>query len=129
MTEKADPAWPPKEMEDWAKQQAQSIRDAASDGGLRFQAYLPPALALWLLDRIEDGVYVDPSEAVFVLFKQARELEPHLDLQQDLLHRQISSAINDPRPSISADELKARFKAAGEKPRPDPAVWQTKHES
>jgi hypothetical protein len=27
-------------MEDWAKQQAQSIRDAASDGGLRFHAYL-----------------------------------------------------------------------------------------
>ena len=36
MTEKADPAWSPKDMEDWAKQQAQSIRDAASDGGLRF---------------------------------------------------------------------------------------------
>ena len=52
MTEEADPAWPPKDMEDWAKQQAQSIRDAASDGGLRFHAYLPPALALWLLDRI-----------------------------------------------------------------------------
>ncbi|MBN2629016.1 MAG: hypothetical protein JXR75_00585 [Rhodobacteraceae bacterium] len=116
-------------MEDWAKQQVQSIRDAASDGGLRFQAYLPPALALWLLDRIENGIFVDPSEAVFVLFEQARELEPHVDLQQDLLRRQISRAINDPRPSISADELQARFKAAREKPRPDPAVWQTKPES
>jgi antitoxin ParD1/3/4 len=126
MTEKADPAWSPKDMEDWAKQQAQSIRDAASDGGLRFHAYLPPALALWLLDRIEDGTFVDPSEAVFVLFKQARELEPHLDLQQDLLHRQILSAVNDPRPSISADELQARVKAAREKLPPDPAVWQTK---
>ena len=62
MTEEADPAWPPKDMEDWAKQQAQSIRDAASDGGLRFHAYLPPALALWLLDRIEDGMFIDPSE-------------------------------------------------------------------
>jgi hypothetical protein len=41
-------------MEDWVKQHAQSIRDAASDGALRFHAYLPPALALWLLDRIED---------------------------------------------------------------------------
>ena len=126
MTEEADPAWPPKDMEDWAKQQAQSIRDAASDGGLRFHAYLPPALALWLLDRIEDGMFIDPSEAVFVLFKQARDLEPHLDLQQDFLHRQIMSAINDPRPNISAEELKERFKDAREKRRPDPAVWQTK---
>lgn len=129
MTDTADTTWPPKDMEDWAKQQAQSIRDAASDGGLRFQAYLPPVLALWLLDRIENGIFVDPSEAVFVLFEQARELEPHIDLQQDLLRRQISRAINDPRPSVSADELQARFKAAREKPRPDPAVWQTKPES
>jgi hypothetical protein len=60
---------------------------------------LPPALALWLLDRIEDGMFIDPSEAVFVLFKQARDLKPHLDLQQDLLHRQIMSAINDPSPT------------------------------
>jgi hypothetical protein len=129
MTETADTTWPSKDVEDWSKQQAQSIRNAASDGGLRFHAYLPPSLALWLLDRIEDGMFVDPSEAVFVLFKQARELEPHIDLQLDLLQRQISSAINDPRPSISADELQARFKAAREKPRPDPAVWQTKPES
>lgn len=129
MTDTADTTWPPKDMEDWAKQQAQSIRDDASDGGLRFQAYLPPALALWLLDRIENGLFVDPSEAVFVLFKQARDMEPHLDLEQDLLHRQILSAINDPRPSVTADELMARFKAAPEKRRPDPVIWQTKPES
>lgn len=129
MTEKADPSWPPDEMKDWAKQQAQSIREATSDGGLRFQVYLPPALALWLLDRIEDGMFIDPSEAVFVLFMQARDLEPQLDLRQDLLHRQIMSAINDPRPSISAEELRERFTDAREKRRPDPAVWQTKPRS
>jgi antitoxin ParD1/3/4 len=74
-------------------------------------------------------MFVDPSEVVFVLFKQAQELEPHLDLQHDLLHRQIMSAINDPRPSISAEELKKRFKAAREKSRRYPAIWQTKPES
>ena len=98
MTEEEDRTWPPKELSDWSKQQAQNVRHAASEGGLRFQAYLPPALALWLLDRIEKGMFIDPSEAVFVLVDEARELEPHLDLRQDLLKRRILKlpAIRDP---------------------------------
>jgi len=123
MTDEADRTWPPKELGEWANQQAQNVRHTATEGGLRFQAYLPPKLALWLLDRIEQGLFLDPSEAVFALFEEARELEPHLDLRQELLKRRILSVADDPRPRIPADEFMAKFEAMRTKPRPEPAVW------
>src|SRR6056297_116272 len=126
MTDEANPAWAPQEIWDWANQQAQNIRDAAAMGGLRFQAYLPPELALWLLDRIEQGTFVDPSEAAFVLIDEAREMEPHLDLRQELLKRRILRAADHPQPSISADEFFAMHEATRMKPHPEPAVWLPK---
>jgi len=129
MTDEADRTWPPRELTEWANQQAQNVRHAATEGGLRFQAYLPPKLALWLLDRIEQGMFLDPSEAVFVLLDEAREQEPHLDLRQELLKRRILSAADDPRPSIPADEFMAKFEAMRKKPRPEPAVWLPKQEA
>jgi antitoxin ParD1/3/4 len=128
MTDDADRAWPPKELREWANQQAQDVRQAATEGGLRFQAYLPPELALWLLDRIEQGMFLDPSEAVFVLLDEAREMEPNLDLRQELLKRRILSAADDPRPSIPADEFMAEFEAMRRRPQPKPAVWLPKQE-
>lgn len=89
MTHGADETYPPKELSEWANQQAQIVRAAAAEGGLRFQAYLPPKLALWLLDRIEQGMFIDPSEAAFVLLDEARELEQHSDLRQELLKRRV----------------------------------------
>lgn len=128
MTNGADETCPPKELREWANQQAQGVRDAAAEGGLRFQAYLPAKLALWLLDRIEQGMFIDPSEAVFVLLHEARELEQHSDLRQELLKRRILSAADDPRPSIPAEEFMAKFEATRKKPRPEPAVWLPKQE-
>lgn len=128
MTDGADETGPPKELREWANQQAQVVRDAAKEGGLRFQAYLPPELALWLLDRVEQGMFIDPSEAVFVLLDEVRELEPHSDLRQELLKRRILSATDGPRPNIPADEFMAKFEATRKKLRPEPAVWLPKQE-
>ncbi|MDP2080219.1 MAG: hypothetical protein U0934_15340 [Pseudotabrizicola sp.] len=128
MTDGADETWPPKELREWANQQAQVARDAATEGGLRFQAYLPPELALWLLDRIEQGIFIDPSEAVFVLLVEARELEPHSDLRQELMKRRILSAADDPRPSIPADKFMAKLEATRKKLQPEPAIWLPKQE-
>ena len=126
MTDGADETYPPRELREWANQQAQIVRDAAAEGGLRFQAYLPPKLALWLLDRIEQGMFIDPSEAVFVLLDEARDLEQHSDLRQELLKRRILSAADDPRPSIPVEEFMAKFEATRKKLRPEPAVWLPK---
>lgn len=126
MTDGVDETYPPRELREWANQQAQIVRDAAAEGGLRFQAYLPPKLALWLLDRIEQGMFIDPSEAVFVLLDEARDLEPHSDLRQELLKRRILSTADDPRPSIPVEEFMAKFEATRKKLRPEPAVWLPK---
>lgn len=123
MTDEADETWPSKELRAHAIQQAQALRDSAKEGGLRFQAYLPPELALWVLDRIERGVFTDLSEAVFVLLDEARELEPHQDLRQELLKRRILSAANDPHPGVSFEEFIAKLEATRKTPRPEPAIW------
>lgn len=123
MTDEADETWPSKELRAHAIQQAQGLRHSAKEGGLRFQAYLPPELALWVLDRIERGVFTDPSEAVFVLLDEARELEPHQDLRQELLKRRILNAANDSRTGVSFDEFMGKLEATRKIPRPEPAVW------
>jgi antitoxin ParD1/3/4 len=68
-------------------------------------------------------VFLDPSEAIFVLLGEQEKLEPHIDLRRELLRRSLDGAINDPRPSLPAkqafDELRKQFSA----PAPQPAVW------
>jgi antitoxin ParD1/3/4 len=119
----ADEVWPTAEDKERCVAQAKALRRQAAEGGLRFEAYLPPHLAEWLLERIEKGVFLDPSEAIFVLLGEQEELEPHIDLRRELLRRSLDGAINDPPPSLPAkqvfDELRKKFSA----PAPQPAVW------
>ena len=82
------------------REQAKALREQARAGGLRFEAYLPPDMADWLLERVERGMFVDPSEAVFAIVKNFIELEPHRDLRDELLRRMLQAAIDDPRPRI-----------------------------
>lgn len=107
-----------------AVEQAKRLRDQAAKDGLRFEAYLPPALALWLLGRIEQGRFLDPSEATFVLLGEARELEPHADLRQKLFERSIQAAIDDPRPAIPHKEAMAEMRELLKQPQPGPARWE-----
>ncbi|MBO9100772.1 hypothetical protein J5287_22150 [Rhizobium sp. K1/93] len=89
-----------------------------------FEAYLPPDLAVWLLDRIERGAFVDPSEATFVLLGEARDLEPHVDLRNELLKRVIQAAIDDPRPGIPVEDVMESLRKKFENPLPEPAKWE-----
>ncbi|WP_166016385.1 hypothetical protein [Chelativorans multitrophicus] len=127
MTDTDAPEWPDPADEAHAVEQAKQLRDQAGKGGkggLRFEAYLPPSLALWLLDRIERGKYLDPSDAVFVILGEHEELEPHADLRRELFKRRIQAAADDPRPGISGEELKARLHDKFKEPLPEPARWK-----
>jgi hypothetical protein len=44
-----------------------SLKAKAAAGGLRFEIFLPPGLAVWLLDLVEKGLFKDPAEAAFVM--------------------------------------------------------------
>lgn len=89
MTDTDAPEWPDPADKAHAVEQAKQLRDQAAKGGLRFEAYLPPSLALWLLDLIEQDTFLDPSEAVFVILGEHKELAPHADLRRELLKRRI----------------------------------------
>jgi antitoxin ParD1/3/4 len=94
--------------------------------GLRFETYLPPDLAAWVLAHVERGLFVDPGEAVFVILGEHRELEPHIDLRQESLKRSLNTAINDPRPSLSLEEVSERMTKLCNEPRPEPYVTKNK---
>ena len=68
-----------------------SIRRQAAKGGLTFEAYLPPALAEWVIGLVEHEVFHSPSEAVFIAMQSFQELDEHPDLQQELLNRAIQN--------------------------------------
>ena len=104
--------------------QARALREQAGKGGLRFEAYLPPDLAEWLLDLIERGVFSDPSEAVFVILGEHREIEPHADLREELLRRTVQAAIDDPRPSLSGNEVETQLRELADTPLPEAAIWR-----
>ena len=120
MTEASPDAWDSSEAEAARIAQARGLRELAGKGGLRFEAYLPPDLAEWLLDLIERGVFADPSEAVSVILGEHRALEPHDDLRRELLSRSLQAAIDDPRPSLSGDDVKKLF----DRPIAEAAVWR-----
>src|SRR3546814_19256273 len=62
--------------------QAKALREQARAGGLRFEAYLPPALADWLLERIERRTFADPGQTVFEIVGNSRDPEPPRDLPE-----------------------------------------------
>ena len=100
--------------------QAKALREQARAGGLRFESYLPPDLADWLLDLIERGMFTDPGEAVFVMLGEQQEMEPH----EELLRRSCQAALDDPHPGIPHDQAMERMKRQSVAPRPQPAVWR-----
>jgi antitoxin ParD1/3/4 len=125
MNEDAEDGWPTADEKAKNIAQAKALREQAQKGGLRFEAYVPPGLAEWLLELIEQGVFVDPSEAVFVILGEHKDLEPHADLRRELLKRILQAAIDDPRPSIPHEEVTARLRKLAAEPRPEPAEWRS----
>lgn len=116
--------WPSAEEKAKSIAQAKALRKQAQKGGLRFDAYLPPELADWLLDLIERAIFSSPSEAVFVILGEHRELEPHADLRRELLERILQSSIDDPRPGIPAEEFYKNMRKKLAAPVPEPAMWK-----
>jgi Arc/MetJ-type ribon-helix-helix transcriptional regulator len=104
--------------------QAAALRDQAREGGLQFETFLPASLADWLLERIERGMFANPAEAVFAIFTEAREMEPHRDLRDEVLRRMIDAASANLESARPHDEVMAELREEMARPRPEPARWQ-----
>ena len=102
MTEEAQQDWRTAAERESDMAQARSLREQARKGGLRFEVYLPPSLAEWLLDLVEKGLFTDPGEAVFVILGEHKDLEPHADLREEILRRTLQAAMDDPRPGFDS---------------------------
>lgn len=105
-----------------AKAQAKELREQARSGGLRFEAYLTSDLADWVLDMIERGIFISPSEATFVILGEHMELEPHRDLREELMRRRIQASLDDPIPTSTPDEVRERI-TQNAAMRGTPASW------
>ncbi len=102
-----------------------AVRRQAAEGGLTFEAYLPPALAEWVIGLVEHEVFHSPSEAVFIAMQSFQELDEHPDLQQELLNRAMQKGIDaaEEGGGNPAEEVMERLRKALEEPRAEPAVW------
>jgi len=104
---------------------AASLKAQAAAGGLRFEIFLPPGLAVWLLDLVEKGLFKDPAEAAFVMLGEQQDLWAYPDLRRDLLRRTVEAAANDPRPAVSAEAVFTKLDAMLAAPLPRAAVWDS----
>lgn len=105
--------------------QAALLRASAAKDGLRFDAYLPPALAAWVLDEIIAGRLADPSEAVFLAIQDMRDLTCHPAAREALLKAVLTDAMDQANEgkTLSSEEVRAnleRHKAE----RQEPPRWQ-----
>jgi hypothetical protein len=128
MTEEAEQDWRTAAERESDIAQARDLREKARKGGLRFEAYLPPSLAEWVLDLVERGVFTDPGEAVFVILGERKDLEPHADLREEILRRTLQAAMDDPRPWLTVDEVNERIGKLMSEPRAEPAVWRQRED-
>src|SRR5712691_361499 len=93
-----------------------SVRRQAAEGGLTFEAYLPPALAEWVIRLVELEVFHSPAEAVFVALQSFREMDDHPDVKQDLLKRMLQQSMDSREEGggIPAEDVMARLRTAME---------------
>ncbi len=62
--------------------------------------------------------------AVFTIFQEAMDLEPHADLRQEILRRSCQIALDDPRPRLPQDDMAAWLEQLAARPRVEPARWR-----
>jgi len=116
------------ENEETARQrveQVQTLREQVRTGGLKFETYLTSDLAGWILDMVEQGVFIDPSEAVFVFMQQAHDIDSHDDLKEEILRRRIEQGIQsaDEGRTYTTEEVREHLDELDKK-RTAPAVWK-----
>lgn len=121
----------PLETEESAKlriEQVRRLKPLVRENGLKFEAFLPSSLAIWILEMVENGDFHSPSEAVFVMMGLAKNLDPHQDLKEEILKREFDKRINnsDETKYYSLEEVKTRMEEVKEKlkNRSEPPIWE-----
>lgn len=124
MTDDVSDGWRTQAQRENDIAQAKALREQAAKGGLSFEVFLPSGMAEWILDYVERGVFIDPSEAVFVMLGEYQDYELHEDLREEVLRRSLQASMDQADEGIPAETFFAQLKEDLKKPRPPVAVWQ-----
>lgn len=58
---------------------------------LKVELLLQPRQAEWILNKVVDRTYFSPSDALFHILTEYREIEPHNDIRQEVLRRSLDA--------------------------------------
>lgn len=109
-------------------EQARRLKPLVREHGLKFEVFLPSSLASWVLEMVENGDFHSPGEAVFVMMRLAKDLDPHQDLKEEILRREFDKRMNDRKGMkyYTFEEVKARIEEVKKKRknRSEPPVWE-----
>ncbi len=116
------------ETEETARQrinQAKRLKEQARSDGLKFETYLTPDLAEWVLDMVEQGIFIDPGEAVFVFMCEAKDIEPYDDIKSEILKRRLEASLKDIEEGrvYTSEEVFKKIKDKAAKEKTSAAVW------
>lgn len=95
----------------FAPEEEERIRRRVRERGMSFEVFLPEGMADWLRDKLAAETFESPAEAAFIAFQQMIELDRHPTVKRQLLTATIQASIEDPRPSVPAEEVFAQLKA------------------
>lgn len=103
----------------------EKFKKQVAESGLRFEAYLPSDLALWVVELVEQGAFTSPSEAVFVAMQTYQELDQHPEVKKELLRQMLAAAEQDVKggKGIPHEEVIAELKKRASQKKSEPAVW------
>ena len=71
---------------------------------------LPAEMARMVRDKVEGGAYASNSEVIREALRTWQEREAMKTQRLDEIRQKIAESVNDPRPSLTAEEVGVRLK-------------------
>lgn len=102
--------------------QAKALRLPAGRDGLRFECFLPPELASWVLDKVEGLVFDDPAEAVRTIVSSHVQLCRLERVRQTMMERALARSAGKRFEEETLEEV-AQFLKDADDGKGVPAYW------
>ena len=87
------------------------IQRRLRERGMTIEVFLPGDMADWLREKLAAGVFDDARTAGFIAFQDLIELDRHPQVRRQLLTAMLDASVNDPSPSVPAEEVFAALEA------------------
>jgi hypothetical protein len=85
--------------------QARALFAQAASDGLRFEGYLPPPLATWILKKIAERVFPSPEAAILAIVSDHVQLDRLERLRQLMMERSLARSNGRPVPVQTLEDV------------------------